>query len=166
MPGPVIPGGAYLVIPPRKVVTTDYAKFSQDFISTDDVWSPIDSFCFTTTFLPIIREEEGVPVLKGGSNIGQGLSVGQNFTNIMTDFVPDYTNGAQNGINQITYIPSGEYRISSMVSHQAVQEVDISMWWRYRLTGSLIPLYMANLSSVSIKILFRRKDWGTTVSKK
>lgn len=161
-PSATIPGGVFQVLPPRIPVNASSTEtFYQDFISTDDVWSPVDSFCFTTTFLPLIPEQQGVPVVVGSSNIGQNLAVGQAFSNVITDFVPDFSGGAQNAINQVTYIPSGEYRISSMTSHQPIQQIDITMWWRYRLTGEPISLFMSNLSSVSIKILFRRKDWGS-----
>jgi hypothetical protein len=125
------------------------------------MWTPIDSFCFTTTFIPLNPEASSAPVQVNSSNLGQNISVGQAFANIIHDFCPDQTKGAEAGISQLLYEPKAEYRISSMTAKQPIQAVDISMWWRYRLTGQLIPLYMPGLASVSMKILFRRKDWSS-----
>jgi hypothetical protein len=135
--------------------------FSQDFLSTDDVWSPIDGFVFTSTFIPLLPEQGTAPTVVGSTDAGQFQGVGAGFTNIITDIVIDTGKGAQDNISSLLYNPSGEYRIASMTTHQAVQQVDVTLWWRYRLTGTLYPLYMANLSSVNLKIMFRRKDWGT-----
>ena len=142
--------------------STNVGSFRQDFPSTNDVWTPIDSFCFTTTFIPLNPESSSAPIQVNDSNIGQNLATGQAFANIIHDFCPDQTKGAQNGISQLLYEPTGEYRISSMTAKQPVQAVDITMWWRFRLTGQLIPLFMPSLASVSMKIMFRRKTWHSS----
>jgi hypothetical protein len=139
---------------------TNVGTTTQDFKSTNDVWTPIDSFCFTTTFIPLNPEGSSAPVQANDANIGQNLAVGQNFSNIVTDFCPDQSQGSEAGISQILYEPSAEYRLSCMTAKQPIAAVDITMWWRYRLTGQLIPLYMPSLATVSMKILFRRKDWA------
>jgi len=159
---PIVAGRAYTLNAPA---ITSFASgvpkiITQDFQSTDDIWSPIESFVFTTTFVPLLPEQGSAPVVVGSDNTGQNLGVGSGFTNVITDFTPDLTMGAQEGINSQVYIPSGEYRISSMTTHQPIQQVDISLFWRYRLTGQLIPVFMSNLSNVTMKIMFRRKDWG------
>jgi hypothetical protein len=161
-PNPIVAGQAFTLNTPRLTgdPTEPRTQIVQDFQSTDDVWSPIDTFVFTTTFLPLLPEQGSAPVVQGGSNLGQSLGTGSGFANIITDFVPDLAAGCQDGLSAQVYIPSGEYRISSMTTHQAIQQIDIALSWRYRLTGQLIPLFMNNLSSVSMKILLRRKDWG------
>jgi hypothetical protein len=151
-----IGGGAVSAYP----TGTNVGTITQDFKSTNDVWTPIDSFCFTTTFIPLNPEGSSAPVQANDANIGQNLSVGQNFSNIVTDFCPDQSQGSEAGISQILYEPTAEYRLSCMTAKQPIAAVDITMWWRYRLTGQLIPLYMPSLATVSMKILFRRKDWA------
>ena len=159
----VINGANFTVVPPNvlALATPTGPVFSQDFLSTDDVWSPIDGFVFTSTFIPLLPEQGTAPTVVGSTDAGQFQGVGAGFTNIITDIVIDTSKGAQDNISSLLYNPSGEYRIASMTTHQAVQQVDVTLWWRYRLTGTLYPLYMANLSSVNLKIMFRRKDWGT-----
>lgn len=158
---PIVNGRAFtLVTPPLSSYAGAPKLITQDFQSTDDIWSPIETFVFTTSFVPLLPEQGSAPVVVGTDNTGQNLGVSSGFTNVITDFTPDLTNGAQEGLSSQVYLPSGEYRISSMTTHQAVQQVDISLWWRYRLTGQLFPVYMSNLSNVSMKIMFRRKDWG------
>ena len=159
----VVAGANFTVVPPNVTGLIDAVGpvFSQDFISTDDVWSPIDGFVFTSTFIPLLPEQGTAPIVVGSTDAGQFQGVGAGFTNIITDIVVDTGKGAQDNISSLLYNPSGEYRIASMTTHQAVQQVDVTLWWRYRLTGTLYPLYMANLSSVNLKIMFRRKDWGT-----
>jgi hypothetical protein len=158
--GAITDGQAYTLNTPVWGGTGAVPTITQDFQSTDDVWSPIDSFVFTTTFVPLLPEQGTAPVIVGSNNTGQDLGVGAGFTNVITDFVPDLSGGAQDGLSSQVYVPTSEYRISSMTTHQPIQQVDVTLWWRYRLTGTLVPLFMANLSSVTIKILFRRKDWG------
>jgi hypothetical protein len=38
--------------------------------------------------------------------------------------------------------------------------VDVAVWWKNRLDGQLYPLQMFNLSSVSMKLMFRKKGWN------
>ena len=150
------------VIPdPAPAGTTYFGTTTQDFPSTNDVWTPIDSFCFTSTFIPLNPESSSAPVQVNNTNLGQNLATGQGFSNIIHDFCPNQTGGAEFGIGQLLYEPTAEYRIACMTAKQPVQAVDISMWWRYRLTGELIPLYMPPLASVSVKIMFRRKKWNS-----
>ena len=163
-PNPVINGAEYVLSPiknfsPPSWVNSISGAFSfvQDYQSCDDLWSPIDSFVFTTTFLPIASEQGTAPILVGTDNIGQNQGVGNGFSNIITDFIVPQVSGSQDSLGSIIYVPSGEYRMASLLGHQAIQQVDIALWWKYRLTGQLIPLYMANLASVSIKIMFRKK---------
>jgi hypothetical protein len=165
-PNPIVSGQAFTLNTPlwSGAVNDPVPIITQDFQSTDDVWSPIDSFVFTTTFVPLLPEQGTAPVIVGTTNTGQNLAVGAGFTNVITDFVPDLSAGAQDGLSSQVYVPTSEYRISSMTTHQPIQQIDVTMFWRYRLTGTLIPLYMANLSTVTIKILFRRKDWRAQAS--
>jgi hypothetical protein len=58
------------------------------------------------------------------------------------------------------YEPTAEYKLSSMTaSHDEIRNIDIQVFWKYRLTGELIPLSMFNTSDVSIKVMFRRIDF-------
>jgi hypothetical protein len=66
--------------------------------------------------------------------------------------------GAEGYRQFIYYVPTAEYRMASFEkSRQEIRQIDIQVWWKNRLDGQLYPLQMYNLSSVSIKILFRKR---------
>jgi len=132
---------------------------SQDFPSTGDTWSPIDTFVFTTAYVPVITEAGGVPLVIGEDNLGPNQSVTNGFQSILTDFVPGVSGGAEDAITTIVYTPSGEYRMVSPSSTGPIQRIDVKLWWRYRLTGELVPVYLPNMASVSMKLLFRSRFW-------
>jgi hypothetical protein len=58
----------------------------------------------------------------------------------------------------IYYAPSAEYRMADFQNSKAdIRSIDVQVWWRNRLDNNLYPLSMFNLSSVSIKLMFRKK---------
>jgi hypothetical protein len=58
----------------------------------------------------------------------------------------------------IYYAPSAEYRLASFQrSRQTINQIDIQVYWKNRLDGQLYPVQMFNCSSVSVKIMFRRR---------
>ncbi|MFZ4600323.1 MAG: hypothetical protein ACOYNN_16920, partial [Terrimicrobiaceae bacterium] len=59
----------------------------------------------------------------------------------------------------ISYLPTAEYRMSSMTtSKTSLNNIDVSVFWRNRLDNQLYPLTLYNLSSVSLKMLFRKRN--------
>jgi hypothetical protein len=82
------------------------------------------------------------------------------FDPIITDIALDTAPGGADLYRQfIYYTPIAEYRMSSMSpSKQELRNIDIQVFWKNRLNSQLYPLNMYNLSSVSIKIMFRRKQ--------
>ena len=49
--------------------------------------------------------------------------------------------------------------ISLTASHDEIRNIDLQVFWKYRLTGELIPLTMYKCSDVAVKMLFRKADW-------
>jgi hypothetical protein len=136
-----------------------YWLVEQDYESTSSLWSPISSIVFTTTLLPIRNEYTGQPIAFGKGNIGTTGQSNQNaFTPIITDIAIDLANdGADAYRKMIYYAPVAEYRMASLTpSKQPINSIDIQVYWKNRLDGNLYPVTMFNLSSVSIKCLFRR----------
>lgn len=141
-----------LVVP----TTSTALVCSQDFSSTDTgLWSPIDSFVFCTAQIPCVPEDGTVPVIVGSGNVGGGLT-GGGFQTILTDFALS-ASGAQDNLNAITFAPQ-IYRMTSLISSSPLQVVDVSVFWRSRLTGELVPIYLPLNSSISLKLMFRRRD--------
>ena len=149
---------ASITVPPL-----DNGKYwiaEQDYVSTSQLWSPIASIVFTSTLLPIKTESTGEPIRFGTGNLGANTATSQSaFQPIITDIGIDLSAEGAEGYRQfIYYVPTAEYRMASFEkSRQEIRQIDIQVWWKNRLDGQLYPLQMYNLSSVSIKILFRKR---------
>ena len=140
-----------------------YWLATQDFFSVDSLWSPISSIVFTSTLLPVKTEATGVPVLLGDGNLGFSAPVSQSaFAPIITDIALDTSTEAADDYKRfIYYTPGAEYRLSDFTkSKQDIRNIDIQVYWKNRLDNQLYPITMFNLSSVSVKIMFRKKSIG------
>jgi len=147
-------------LPPAKQNLYWVAK--QDYRSTDTMWSPVANIVFTSSLLPLKKEYNAAPVELNQTNVsGRSIPAQSSFEPIICDFAVDQQiESAQGWRSFALYEPTAEYRLLSMqASHEEIRNIDIQVWWRYRLTGELIPLTMANSSDVSIKMMFRKVDF-------
>lgn len=159
--GPVGPYQNLVTVPigtPTPAVAKSYWLMTQDYESTSTLWSPIESIVFTSTLLPLVFEQTGDPVVFGESN-DNSASVNSRpaFQPIITDVsVP--TENAQAYRSLIYYAPTAEYRLASFQrSRSTINQIDVQVYWKSRLDGQLYPVQMFNCSSVSLKIMFRRR---------
>ncbi len=129
---------------------------TQDYPSTSTLWNPCESIVFTTTLLPVLNEANADPVRFGDNNLGNNVSSKPAFQPILTDIALPKTS-ASDYRQFIEYVPSAEYRMISLTNGSPVASIDIQVWWKNRLDGQLYPLQMFNLSTVTFKILFRKK---------
>lgn len=138
-----------------------YWKVVQDWSSTDSLWSPVESFVFTSTLLPVKKEYTAAPVRLGDGNVGGSSTSRADFAPIIADIIIDQAVEKAQGYKTFTlYEPTAEYKMASLTaSHEEIRNIDIQVYWKYRLTGELVPLTMFNCSDVSIKCLFRRVDY-------
>lgn len=156
----------YAGVPPLGYVPTSlqrvYWLAEQDYSSVDSLWSPISSLVFTSTLLPVKTEATGAPVVLGQGNLGFSAPTVQSaFQPIITDIALDtsLTGGSAAYRQFIYYAPSAEYRLSDFSSSkQDIRNIDIQVFWKNRLDNQLYPINMFNLSSVSIKVMFKHKD--------
>lgn len=151
-----VPPLGYVPVAKQKV----YYKLSQDYKSVDSIWSPISSIVFTTSLIPIKFEASSQPNILGEGNLGDSAPTSRSaFAPIITDVALDTALGGADLYRQfIYYAPAAEYRMSDLTSSkQEIRNLDVSVFWKFRLTGELFPVNMYNLSSVSIKMMFRRK---------
>ena len=142
-----------------------YYLAQQDYSSTDSLWSPISSVVFTSTLLPIKAEATGAPVVLGLGNTGfSSATVQSAFQPIITDISLDTSQTNADSYRKfIYYAPSAEYRLSDFSpSKQEIRNIDIQVFWKNRLDNQLYPITMFNLSTVSIKVMFKHKDAGAT----
>jgi len=138
-----------------------YYLAQQDYSSTDSLWSPVSSIVFTSTLLPVKTEATGAPVVLGVGNLGFSQATVQSaFQPIITDISLDTSSGNADAYRRfIYYAPSAEYRLSDFSSSkQDIRNIDIQVFWKNRLDNQLYPINMFNLSSVSIKVMFKHKD--------
>ena len=136
-----------------------YWVVSQESTSTDTIWSPISSIVFASALMPVQPESNSAPVVIGQANIGNTQQTAKSaFTRIITDLALAMDKGAASWKSFIYYVPSAQYRMSDfLASHQPLSAIDVQVFWRHRLTNQLYPIAMTNLSSVSFKMMFRKK---------
>lgn len=136
--------------------TTKYWIMTQDYESTTQLWNPISALVFTTNMIPVIAEQTGDPLSVGQSSVGGSLPSAQGFQPIITDIAYDNSPAQGRQLNQ--YLPTAQYRYASMgASKVPIRSIDIKVFFKARLSGELIPVTMFNLSSIEVKILFRKK---------
>jgi hypothetical protein len=133
----------------------------QDYNSTNSLWSPISAIVFTSTLLPVKNEYTAKPLTIGNGNVVTSSNTPNAFEPIITDFVVDQQQEKAEGWRDfVLYEPTAEYKMCSLTaSHEEIRNIDIQVFWKYRLTGQLFPITMANCSDVSIKMMFRRSDY-------
>jgi hypothetical protein len=136
-----------------------WVVLNQDYASTSTLWSPIESIVFCSTLLPIQNEATAPPNALGTFNTGNSAATSKSaFQPIITDIALDLSTSGSDYRKMIYYAPAAEYRMADFQnSKQDIRNIDVQVFWRNRLDNNLIPLSMFNLSSVSIKIMFRKK---------
>jgi hypothetical protein len=143
---------------PTPTTAKQYWLMTQDYESTSTLWCPIESVVFNSTLLPLVFEQTGDPVIFGESNDNtESVNSRPAFQPIITDIALPIEN-AHAYRQLIYYAPSAEYRLASFQrSRQTINQIDIQVYWKNRLDGQLYPVQMFNCSSVSVKIMFRRR---------
>jgi hypothetical protein len=129
---------------------------TQDYESTSSLWSPVDSIVFSSGLLPIVVENTSDPIRMNSNNLGTNQT-SKGFDPVITDVALEQMNASSyRGFFQ--YVPTGEYRLSSMLrSKTPIVSFDVTCFWKSRLDGKLYPLQMPVGSSASIKIMLRRR---------
>jgi hypothetical protein len=126
---------------------------------TASLMNPIQAIVFTSTILPVVNENVGTPVILNGTStsvIQAGSSA--NIFPIISDFAIPFSAG-NTYTPDITYQPSGEYRLIDLYGESPAKQIDISVFWRDQY-GLLHPFLVGSGCSGSLKILFRAKDYN------
>jgi hypothetical protein len=140
--------------------TPSYWVVNQESISTSTLWSPIGSIVFVSSLIPVLNEQTGEPIKFGEGNVISSTGSQSAFQPIITDITIPVDNAYS--YSQFTlYVPTAEYRLSNLSnSPQEIRNIDVQVYWKNRLDGNLVPIELFNLSNISIKMLFRRKDYA------
>jgi hypothetical protein len=109
-------------------------------------------------------EATAQPVNLGTGNNSASTATSQSaFQPIITDIASDLSvKGAEEYRKFIYYAPTAEYRFNVLSSSkQEIRNIDIQVYWKNRLNSQLYPVEMPPLSTVSIKMMFMRKELKT-----
>ena len=138
-----------------------YYTLEQEYNSTSTLWSPIESIVFTSTLIPVFPEQVGEPIVYGGGNDYASQNASSSaFSPIITDIALPM-NTAHDYREFLEYTPTAEYRMTAFTSSkQELRNIDVQVFWKSRLDNNLYPVRMFNQSSVSIKMMFRKKEMG------
>ena len=134
-----------------------YVQVLQEY-PTAPLWNPVESIVFSTSLMPVTPELTAAPaVYRGGSGF-QSFGNNSNLTNILTDLEVPLTLGWETKPT-VNYAPTAEYRLADLFGTSPVSAINITVFWKDRF-ANLFPLTLAAGSNASIKIMFRRKDYG------
>lgn len=142
------------------VITPQYTAIQvvQDHQNAS-LMNPVQSITFTSTLLPVVMENVGAPSILNGLSLTNTI-VGStaNVFPVITDFQVPFS--ALNGyVPDISYTPSGEYRLVDLYGESPCNQIDIQVFWKDQY-GLLHPFLLGSSCSGNMKILFRRKDFA------
>lgn len=146
-----------LVNPFSLALTTNvYARVIQDYISTGTLWSPVASIVLVTTQLPVRNEPSASPVTFGTANTGTTSSASGAFNRVLIETPIDaLTADIWRGF--IKYEPKTPTFTSFGNNKEPIQNVDVKVYWRNRLTNALEPLDVYNGGTMNLRLLFKKK---------
>lgn len=131
---------------------------------TASLMNPVQSISFTSTLLPVTMENVGQPLILNGSAPNNLITLGStaNIFPIVTDFIVPFS-AINTYVPDITYVPSGEYRLVDLYGTSPCNQLDIQVFWR-DVYGLLHPFFLGSGCSGSLKIMFRKKIYNNAPS--
>lgn len=148
----------YSVFPPN--TTNGYLGIQvyQDH-QTASLMNPVQSIVFTSTILPVVMENVGQPsIINGTSTARTVVGSTANIFPIVTDFIVPFS-ATNQYVPDISYVPSGEYRLVDLYGESPANQIDIQVYWKDQY-GVLHPFLLGSGCSGSLKVMFRRKDFN------
>jgi hypothetical protein len=131
-----------------------FLRCVQDFSSTGINWSPVASLVLVTTQIPVRNEGTANPIVLGTSN--NGASTSGAFQRVLIETPIDAVK-AELWRGYIFYEPRTLTFSSLEPSNVGISNIDVSVFWRNRLTNSLVPLKIPNQGSMTFRLLFKKK---------
>jgi hypothetical protein len=154
--------GLYIVqtYSPVGVTTKQYTAIQQyQQNTTAGLFNPVQSIVFSSTLLPVVMENVGLPLILNGTspnNIQVGSSA--NVFPIVTDFQVG-VNATSGYISDINYVPPGEYRLVDLYGKSPANQIDIQVFWKDNY-GLIHPFLVGSGCVGNMKILFRKKNYN------
>lgn len=138
-----------------EIADSVFVRMTQDYISIGSLWSPISSFVISTNQIPVRSEFVAAPVRLGSDNLGGG-GVNAAFQKVLLE-VPINAITADLWRGWVMYEPLTPTKSSLDAVHDGLTQLDFSLYWRNRLTNSLIPCRIYNSGTFSLRLLFERR---------
>ena len=130
-------------IPP----TAQIWRFTQEYPSVYS-WNVIKGL--------IITSDIGV-ILETLPNVGINDSSTRSSVQMLTDFELSFDpNGRGGGRNYIQYLPTAQYRLSSLGTSGAISRINVKVQY-ITFTGQIQNLYINPRFSFTVKLLFQKK---------
>ena len=142
-------GNAPLINGGESSTNIDVLAVNQEYVTTD-TWSPVSSIVFTSNSIPIVSSD--VSAVHQFIN-GQETTTGS--TNIVEMTVTDFAT-ADGFLPGVYYVPEAQYRWISLKSSGPLRNINLSVHWRNKKDGFLVPLRLSAGGSCSVKMLFKR----------
>jgi len=138
----------------------EFLSYTQQ-ISSVQTWSPIVSFVFASTILPIENQITGQPqnLNTVDPSLSDSIIAQSNQQKILTDFITPLTSGVEQTNQIIYYIPQGEYRLVDLIGNTSLQQLSLEVYWKDKLSV-LHPLTLDAGSSSDLLCMLRRKTYN------
>jgi hypothetical protein len=138
------------------ITSAVFVRLVQDFASTGTMWSPVASFVLATTQIPVRNEQMANPIILGQANIGDQQASSGSFQKVLIE-TPINALTADIWKGWVLYEPLIPKYSALDPSHDGIQNIDINIYWRNRLTNALIPVRLPNQGSVSFRLMFKKR---------
>ena len=137
--------------------TQAYVKLTQDFVSTGSLWSPITSFVLVTTQIPVRNEALANPLTLGTANIGTQNASSGSFQRVLLE-TPINAVTADIWRGWVLYQPLIPTLSSLEDVKDGIVELDLYLYWRNRLTNSLVPVRLYNTGTMTFRLMFEKRS--------
>jgi hypothetical protein len=134
---------AYVVPTPTTISGSTLLEMKQEY-QTLDLWNSFQTIVFTTASIPIVNE-----FVRNDNGSGDAVTIP-----ILTDF----SNADTTSRKKLSYFPQGPYRMTSLKGITPLRKTDIQVYWTNEYQ-QLFPLMIPSHENVTMKFMFRRKDY-------
>lgn len=132
-----------------------FLRLKQDYTSTGSIWSPIASLVLGTTSIPVRNEFTANPIVLGSGTNGT-IPSGGAFGKVLLE-TPIGDLDADDWRTSLVYQPQTLIFSSLDRNQEGISNIDLQVYWRNRLTNSLVRLTIPNQGSMSFRLLFKKK---------
>jgi hypothetical protein len=128
-------------------------------------WSDLVGLAFTTGTLPVKTEQAALAYANQEGTYADGQPIGTTAAGIIslvTDFVASSSGSGTDLRTFITYVPTSEYRLSSLIAGESLDTITLKMQW-FDSFSNYFQMFCTHNNSCSAKLLFRKKALGAGI---